>query len=205
MIIGFPLSEILGKHPRITEGIVSAKVGIMDDPTRFQVSASIQPGNSGGPILDEHFQVIGIATEKLSDLYAIKRTGSIPQNVNFGVKIDYSKMLFSDDIEKSVDANIPEINSLDDAIAATVLVAVNVSKIPESISPSEPKRTIFIQFNYNYYWDVFHNTLSRFNMQWVDGRTGEVIATGNFSGDSLLSYVSIVQGVLKEVFTKAGM
>jgi len=205
MIVGFPLSDLLGKHPRVTEGIISADVGLMDDPTRFQVSASIQPGNSGGPILDEHFRVIGIATEKLSDLYMVRKTGQIPQNVNFGVKIDYAKMLFNNDIEKSVDANTPKINSLNDAIEATALVAVNVTDISESISPPEPKKMILITYSYNYYWDVFHHTLSRFNMQWVDERTGEAIANGNFSGVSFLSYVGIVQGVLKEVFTKAGM
>lgn len=203
-IIGFPLTDLLGKHPRVTEGIISAEVGLLDDPTRFQVSASIQPGNSGGPVLNENYQVIGIATEKLSDIYAMRKTGSIPQNVNFGVKVDYAKMLFNGGIEKSIDANTPKIDSLEDAVDATVLIAVNVENIPESTAPSKPKRRILITYSYNYSWDVFHYTLSRFNMQWVDENSGEVIANGNFSGVSFLSYVGIVQGVLKEVFNKAG-
>lgn len=204
-IIGFPLSDLLGKRPRVTEGIISANVGLMDDPTRFQVSASIQIGNSGGPILNRKFQVIGIATEKLSDLYAIKKTGSIPQNVNFGVKIDYAKMLFNNDIEKSVEAKTSNINSLEQAIEATALIAVNVADIPESITPPKQKRTILITYSYNYSWDVFHYTLSRFNMQWIDENSREVIANGNFSGVSFLSYVGIVKGVLKQVFIKAGI
>ena len=204
-IIGYPLSNLLGKHPRVTEGIISAEVGLQDDPTRFQVSASIQPGNSGGPVLNEDYQVVGIATEKLSDLYTVRITGSIPQNVNFGVKVDYARMLFNRSIEKSIADNASKTQFLKDAVASTVLVAVNVKDIPENATISKPKRNILITYSYNYSWDVFHYTLSRFSMQWVDENSGEVIANGNFSGASFLSYVGIVQGVIKEVFNKSGM
>jgi hypothetical protein len=49
---------------------------------------------------------------------------------------------------------------------------------------SMPKRSIFIEFNYKYNWDLFHYTLSSFSMRWVDGDSGETIAHGNFSGVS---------------------
>mgnify|MGYP001010201712 CR=1 FL=1 len=204
-IIGYPLSDLLGKQPRVTEGIISAEVGLLDDPTRFQVSASIQPGNSGGPILNDDYQVVGIATEKLSDLYAVRKTGSIPQNVNFGVKADYARMLFSSGIEKSIAVNAFKVESLKDAVGSTVLVAVNVEDIPEIAATSSSNRRVLITYSYNYSWDVFHYTLSRFNMQWVDENSGEILANGNFSGASFLSYVGIVQGVITEVFNKAGM
>ena len=47
--IGFPLSDILGSSPRLTKGLVSAAVGLNDDPGHLQVSVEIQPGSSGGP------------------------------------------------------------------------------------------------------------------------------------------------------------
>jgi len=204
-IIGFPLSNILGNRPRVTEGIISADAGLMDDPTRFQVSASIQPGNSGGPIIDEKHEVIGVTTEKLSDFYSIKTTGTIPQNVNFGVKIDYAKLLFNHKIEQSVTTKLSNTASLKDAIDATALIAVNVEEISEITSSPKKQKTILVTYSYNYSWDVFHYTLSRFNMQWIDQNTGEIIADGNFSGGSFLSYIGIVEGVIKEVFIKAGI
>jgi S1-C subfamily serine protease len=204
-IIGFPLSDILGTHPRVTQGIISADVGLMDDPTRFQISAPIQPGNSGGPILNEEYQVIGIATEKLSDQYAIKKTGTIPQNVNFGVKIDYARFLCGNIIKKTIESKKSNVYSLEDAIEAAVLIAKNVEDIPEGVIPHKKTQKILITWNYRYYWDVFHYTLTAFNMQWVDKNTGEVIANGNFSGDSFLSYKGIVRGVLKELFVEAGL
>ena len=159
-IIGFPLSDILGKSPRITQGIVSANVGLKDDPTLFQVSAAIQPGNSGGPVINEKNQVIGIATSKLSDRYAIGKTGQVPQNVNFAVKINYSKLLFKGSISKSIAARAPQIDSLQDAIASTVLIKINSMDVPVGGKPASTptansKDVILIAFSYNHSWDVF--------------------------------------------------
>ncbi|MBI5327580.1 MAG: trypsin-like peptidase domain-containing protein [Deltaproteobacteria bacterium] len=204
-IIGFPLIDLLGRHPRVTEGIVSADVGLMDNPTRFQVSAAIQPGNSGGPILNEKFHVIGIATEKLSDLYTLKKTGTVPQNVNFGIKINYAAALFNDDIRKSMEAKTSDVNSLEDAIEATALIVVNDIDTPKSVATLRQNRRILVTYSYNYAWDGFYYTLLRFNMQWIDENSGEIIANGNFSGTSFSSYETIVRNVLKEIFAKAGI
>ncbi|MBI5048068.1 MAG: trypsin-like peptidase domain-containing protein [Deltaproteobacteria bacterium] len=204
-VVGFPLIDLLGKHPRVTEGIVSADVGLMDNPTRFQVSAAIQPGNSGGPILNEKFHVIGIATEKLSDLYTLKKTGTVPQNVNFGIKINYAAALFNDDIRKSIDTKTSDVVSLEDAIEATALIAVNDSDTPKSAATPRQNRRILLTYSYNYAWDGFYYTLLRFNMQWIDENSGEIIANGNFSGTSFSSYETIVRSVLKEIFAKAGI
>jgi S1-C subfamily serine protease len=63
-VLGFPLSNILGSDIRLTDGIVSAKSGMNSDKTYFQISAPVQPGNSGGPVLNTGFEVIGIAAAK---------------------------------------------------------------------------------------------------------------------------------------------
>lgn len=208
-IVGYPLSDILGQKPRVTEGIISAEVGLMDDPTRFQFSASIQPGSSGSPVLNSHYKVIGIATEKISDLYAIKKTGSIPQNINFAVKADYARMLLSSDEENIIASSSSKVNSLKDAVTSTVLVNVNsgsFSRKPSVSHVSTPEsKNVVITYSYLYNWDVFHYTLSRFNMEWIDKSSGKVVANGNFSGASLQSYVDIVQSVINSVANKAGM
>lgn len=84
--LGFPLSGLLGIEPRLTKGIISAKVGFGDEPSRFQISAPIQPGNSGGPILNTQGAVIGIAQSTLnSDEVKAYAGGVPPQNVNFAI------------------------------------------------------------------------------------------------------------------------
>jgi len=67
-------------------GYVSAVGGLRGDVARFQISAPIHKGNSGGPILDQSGQVIGIVTSKLNALAVQRRMGDLPQNISFGVK-----------------------------------------------------------------------------------------------------------------------
>jgi hypothetical protein len=51
----------------------------------MQISAPVQPGNSGGPVLDRAGNVVGIVESKLDALKAAEYTGDIPQNVNFAI------------------------------------------------------------------------------------------------------------------------
>lgn len=87
--IGFPNPEIQGKEPKYTDGRISSVSGMGDDPTFYQVTIPVQPGNSGGPLVNRHGQVIGVVTSKLADIATFQTTGSIPQNVNYAVKIPY--------------------------------------------------------------------------------------------------------------------
>ena len=83
---GYPLSQILATTGNFTTGNVTALAGIGDDSRFFQISAPVQPGNSGGPLLDENGNLIGIVSSKLNFLSEIKNAGDIPQNVNFAIK-----------------------------------------------------------------------------------------------------------------------
>jgi len=85
-VVGYPLAGILGFEPNVTFGYVSAVGGLRGDASRFQISAPIHKGNSGGPILGQDGQVIGIVTSKLDALAVQKRTGDLPQNISFGVR-----------------------------------------------------------------------------------------------------------------------
>src|SRR5262249_24660616 len=72
-------------------GNVSALAGLRDDSRYLQISAPVQPGNSGGPLLDTSGHVIGIVTGELNAARVAKFTGDIPQNVNFGLKAEVAK------------------------------------------------------------------------------------------------------------------
>jgi len=83
---GFPLTGSLSQGGNLTTGNVSALAGLRDDPKYIQMTAPVQPGNSGGPLLDAGGNLVGVITAKLDALAIAKRTGDIPQNVNFAVK-----------------------------------------------------------------------------------------------------------------------
>jgi S1-C subfamily serine protease len=79
--IGFPDPTILGVTPKTTRGNVTASAGIKDDPRFLQISVPIQPGNSGGPLIDSTGSVIGITTATIDAINRLKDGGYLPQNV----------------------------------------------------------------------------------------------------------------------------
>jgi S1-C subfamily serine protease len=79
--LGYPLSGLLATTANLTVGNVSALAGLGDDSRYFQISAPVQPGNSGGPLLDASGHLVGIVTSKLNAASVARVTGDIPQNV----------------------------------------------------------------------------------------------------------------------------
>lgn len=88
VVVGYPFYGLLSSNASITVGNVSAVAGINDDSRYLQFTAPVQPGNSGGPLLDDRGNVIGIVEGQLDALGIAKNTGDIPQNVNFAIKAD---------------------------------------------------------------------------------------------------------------------
>ena len=85
---GFPLAGLLSSDPKLTRGEVNGLAGIGDNPAHYQISAEVQPGNSGGPLLDMQGHVLGVVVSKLNAQRVAQRTGDIAQNVNFAVKVE---------------------------------------------------------------------------------------------------------------------
>ncbi len=63
--------------------------GAADDPRYFQISVPCQPGNSGGALVDERGNVIGIVSAKLDAVTALAASGALPENVNYAVKSSF--------------------------------------------------------------------------------------------------------------------
>jgi S1-C subfamily serine protease len=83
---GFPLAGLLSSDPKLTRGEVNGLRGLGDNPNQFQISAEIQPGNSGGPLVDMQGNIVGVVVSKLNAQAVSRRTGDIAQNVNFAVQ-----------------------------------------------------------------------------------------------------------------------
>ena len=59
-VLGFPLTSTMGDEIKLTTGVISAKSGYEGDVSMYQISAPIQPGNSGGPVFDGKGNLIGV-------------------------------------------------------------------------------------------------------------------------------------------------
>lgn len=87
-VLGFPLAGELDNGLNFTSGLVSSLAGAGNDTRHLQLTAPIQLGNSGGPIVDRSGAVVGVTQSKFNDLVALERNGSLTQNLNFGIKAD---------------------------------------------------------------------------------------------------------------------
>ena len=84
--IGFPNTAVQGIEPKLTRGEISSMAGIRDNPRYFQISVPVQPGNSGGALVDECGNAVGVIASRLDDARTWETSGSLPQNVNYAVK-----------------------------------------------------------------------------------------------------------------------
>ncbi len=83
--VGYPLSSLF-KGVSVTSGSISRLSGLGGNDINFQISAPIQPGNSGGPVIDLNGNIVGIVVATLDALKVSKAIEAIPQNVNFAIK-----------------------------------------------------------------------------------------------------------------------
>jgi serine protease Do len=86
VVYGFPLAEVLSSSGNVATGNVTALAGIGNDSRLLQISAPVQPGNSGGPLFDRNGNVVGIVVSKLNAMKVAELIGDIPQNINFAIK-----------------------------------------------------------------------------------------------------------------------
>ena len=85
-VAGYPFGVSVSSSVKVTKGIVSSLTGIGNNYSNIQIDAALQPGNSGGPIIDDKGNVIGVAVAKLDLAVAIEKFGAVPEGTNFGIK-----------------------------------------------------------------------------------------------------------------------
>jgi serine protease Do len=89
--VGYPLAGLLAVTPNLTRGNVSARAGLKGAAGIFQFSAPIQPGASGGPVVSDAGELLGITVGTLNAARLIQE-GILPQNVNFALEARYAAM-----------------------------------------------------------------------------------------------------------------
>ncbi|MFM8450007.1 MAG: tetratricopeptide repeat-containing serine protease family protein, partial [Haliscomenobacter sp.] len=82
-VLGYPMTNSMGKEVKLTNGIISAKTGFDGDVTSYQVSASVQPGNSGGPLFDKDGNILGV----------INARHNLAENATYAIKIGYLRTM----------------------------------------------------------------------------------------------------------------
>jgi len=92
-VSGYPFGLNISSSVKVTKGIISSLTGIGNNLAEMQIDAALQSGNSGGPILDEYGNVVGVAVAKLDVKFALENFGAIPENTNFGVKANIVEAL----------------------------------------------------------------------------------------------------------------
>ena len=139
---GFPLTGSLSMEGNLTTGNVSALAGLGDDAKYLQITAPVQPGNSGGPLLDESGNLIGVITAKLDAMAIAKRTGDIPQNVNFAIKTEVVEAFLKSagvHYEKSVSDRPLQVADIADIAKAS---AVRIECSPSAGADTGPTRSM---------------------------------------------------------------
>jgi S1-C subfamily serine protease len=85
--LGYPIANVMGEEVKFTDGKISSKTGLQGDVRVYQISAPIQPGNSGGPLFDTKGNLVGITSSALNKEYFNS------ENVNYAIKSTYLKNL----------------------------------------------------------------------------------------------------------------
>jgi len=114
VVYGFPLLGDLSSQGNLTSGVVSALTGLNDDLSTFQISAQIQPGNSGGPVFDRYGAVAGVVVSTANQDYFAQQSGNIPQNVNFAITADITQsFLRANNVRFELTDSVEELRTAD--------------------------------------------------------------------------------------------
>lgn len=126
VVAGFPLPEVLQNGINVTIGNVSAMAGLGGNSGLMQITAPVQPGNSGGPLLDMAGNVIGVVVSKLDATRVAQATGDIPQNINFAVHGTLARLFLESGgdriVERPSDKDLRVVDVSDRARRYTVQV-----------------------------------------------------------------------------------
>ena len=112
-VAGYPFGKDVSSSVKVTKGVVSALTGIGNNYSNIQIDAALQPGNSGGPIINTKGNVVGVAVSKLDYRKVIKDYDAIPEGTNFGIKSSTVQQFIKANNVKSASINYREMSKKD--------------------------------------------------------------------------------------------
>lgn len=131
--IGFPVPGLLGDDPKFSEGSLGGQTGL-GAAWLYQVTVPVQPGNSGGPLVDHRGFVVGVIVAKLRADRLLVEAGVTPENVNFAIKsIELRRMLRGLAVPKAKAARTRQA-----AITRTGASVCHVIAMPSAVQPPAP-------------------------------------------------------------------
>ncbi len=127
--IGFPRIDILGRLPKRTQGTISQLNGLDDDPSSYQTTVPIQPGNSGGPLLNMQGEVIGVVRSIIGYKTAPGGPTVLLQGASCALKIDKVKELFfhlpqNTHILSALPRGLDDVESLSRRVQKSMLIVI---------------------------------------------------------------------------------
>lgn len=131
-VLGYPLTTTMGEDIKLTTGVISSKSGFLGNISQYQISAPIQPGNSGGPLFDNDGNLIGIVSAK--------HIGA--ENVGYAIKLNYLRNLLDSSVQpitmslKNSISNLSLPNKIK-AISSCVLMVLAISEKETHITPQQ--------------------------------------------------------------------
>ena len=142
--IGYGFGKNYSSDIKVTAGIVNSLSGYNDNYSEFQMDAAIQSGNSGGPVINESGDVVGISVAALDSLAVLEDTGTLPQNVNYAIKASTLKQFLNSKETKYFESNNSwfsfssmsnkEINDLIDNAAVYLSCYMTYAQIEENMT-----------------------------------------------------------------------
>lgn len=112
-VAGYPYAGLLSGL-NVTRGAVSSLKGLAGEPTQMQITAPVQSGNSGGPVIASDGQVVGVVVSKLNAKTMADLVGDVPQNVNFAIRGEIAKLyLFQNGIDPLLDTGDAALNPVE--------------------------------------------------------------------------------------------
>ncbi len=112
-VAGFPFGKDVSSSVKVTKGVVSALTGVANNYSNIQIDAALQPGNSGGPIINKEGNVVGVAVAKLDYKIILKNYDTIPEGTNFGIKSSTVQQFIKANNVKSIQPNRREMSTKD--------------------------------------------------------------------------------------------
>ncbi len=184
--MGFPMSKVLGNAPRLTKGLINSTVGFKDNPDQLQVSAEIQPGNSGSPLFNDQREVIGIMTSTLNPLSVMAKSGGLlPQNVNFVLKTGRIRTFIEQSgFSQAESGEISNPSSFEE-------VKGSVVQVYGGIVPDEKPLELLCTIYYQYFWDLWWR-FRVLRIQFYDMETGKLLLEAGQYRDTLFTTEDVV-------------